>query len=247
MNLASLLLSSDPDLVRPLRTALAKHSIGVEVCVGPNAGSEILNSEHFDAVIVDCDDFQDGSDMLRDLRSTTANKSSVAVAVLNQRTTTAQAFLMGANFVIQKPVSALNATRCASAAVAMMTRERRRYYRHPQDFGVTAVFGKDETREAKATNISEGGMAVSFSEPLPSSGLTKISFFLPDMQAPMEFRADLAWADEEGRAGLRFVDLPKKAQEAIEDWMTRQLAMKVKASPAKPPNALSALAWKEKW
>jgi hypothetical protein len=63
----------------------------------------------------------------------------------------------------------------------------------------------------------------------------------------MEFRADLAWADEEGRAGLRFVDLPKKAQEAIEDWMTRQLAMKVKPMSAKPANALSALALKEKW
>lgn len=247
MSLASLLLSRDPDLVRPLRSALEKHSIGVEVCVGPNAGVEILNSEHFDAVIVDCDDLQGGTDMLRDLRNTSANKSSVAVAVLNQRTSTAQAFLMGANFVIQKPVSSLNASRCASAAVAMMTRERRRYYRHPLDFGVTAVFGKDEVREAKATNISEGGMAVAFSDPLPTSGLTKVSFFLPDMHAPMEFRADLAWADEEGRAGLRFVDLPKKAQEAIEDWMTRQLAMKVKATPAKPANALSALALKESW
>ncbi len=247
MNLASLLLSRDPDLVRPLRSALERHSIGVEVCVGPNAGVEILMSEHFDAVIVDCDDLQGGAEVLRDLRRMAANKSSVAVAVLNQRTTTSQAFQMGANFVIQKPVSTVNANRCASAAVAMMTRERRRYYRHPLDFAITAVFGKDEMREAKATNISEGGMAVRFSDPLPSCGLTKVSFLLPDMQSPLEFRADLAWADEEGRAGLRFVDLPKKAQEAIEDWLTRQLAMKAKPMIVKPANVLSALALKENW
>jgi len=247
MSLASLLLSRDPELVGPLRSALEKHSIGVEVCVGPNAGMEILLSEHYDAVIVDCDDFQGGSEVLRDMRGMTANKNSVAVAVLNQRTSTAQAFQMGANFVIQKPVSSVNATRCASAAVAMMTRERRRYYRHPLDFAVTAFFGKDERLEAKATNISEGGMAVSFSEPLPSSGLSKVSFFLPEMAAPLEFRADLAWADESGKAGLRFIDLPRKAQEAIEDWLTRQLAAKGKAASAKPLNALSALALKEKW
>jgi CheY-like chemotaxis protein len=247
MSLASLLLSRDPDLVGPLRSALEKHSIGVEVCVGPNAGMEILLSEHYDAVIVDCDDFQGGSEVLREMRGMTANKNSVAVAVLNQRTSTAQAFQMGANFVIQKPVSSVNATRCASAAVAMMTRERRRYYRHPLDFGVTAFFGKDERLEAKATNISEGGMAVSFNEPLPASGLSKVSFFLPEMAAPLEFRADLAWADESGKAGLRFVDLPRKAQEAIEDWLTRQLAMKTKPVSAKPQNALSALALKEKW
>lgn len=247
MSLASLLLSRDPDLVRPLRAALERHSIGVEVCVGPNAGMEILSTEHYDAVIVDCDDIPGGSELLRDLRSMAANKSSVAVAVLNQRTTTTQAFQMGANFVIQKPVSTVNATRCASAAVAMMTRERRRYYRHPLDFAVTAVFGKDEKREAKATNISEGGMAVSFSDPLPTSGLSRISFFLPDMPAPLEFRADLAWADEAGHAGLRFVDLPRKGQEAIEDWLTRQLANKTKPLIARPQNALSALALKENW
>src|SRR6266700_4282700 len=122
MSLASLLLSRDPDLVRPLRSALERYSIGVEVCIGPHAGIEILTSEHFDAVIVDCDDFEDGSKVLREMRSMSANKSSVAVAVVNKRTTTSQAFQMGANFVIQKPVTADNANRCTSAAVAMMTR-----------------------------------------------------------------------------------------------------------------------------
>ena len=247
MNLASLLLSRDQDLVRPLRSALERHSIGVEVCVGPNAGMEILATEHYDAVIVDCDDLPGASDILRDLRHLKANRTSVAVAVVNQSTTTSQAFQMGANFVIQKPVSNLNATRCASAAVAMMTRERRRYYRHPLNFGVTAVFGKDEVREANATNISEGGMAVCFGDALPASGLTRVSFFLPEMQAPLEFRAELAWADEAGHAGLRFVDLSKKAQEQIEDWLTRQLANKSKPMGQKPANALSALAMKENW
>src|SRR6202023_2225905 len=124
------------------------------------------------------------------------------------------------------PVPQLNPPRGASAAFGMMPRERRRYYRHPLDFTVTAIFGNDERLEAKATNISEGGMAVSFSEPLPASGLSKVSFVLPEMPAALEFRADLAWADESGQAGLRFVDLPRKAQEAIEDWLTRQVATK---------------------
>jgi CheY-like chemotaxis protein len=246
MSLASLLLSRDPELIQPLRSALERHSIGVEVCVGPNAGVEILTSEHFDAVIVDCDDLQGGAEVLRGLRRMVANKSSVAVAVLNQNTTTAQAFQMGANFVIQKPVSTVNAARCVSAAVSMMTRERRRYYRHPLDFGVTVVFGKDEMREAKATNLSEGGMAVWFSDPLPVCGLSKVSFFLPDMQAPLEFRAELAWADEAGHAGLRFVDLPRKTQAAIEDWMTRQLAMKSKPPNSRPLKVLGTLALQAK-
>ena len=236
LNLASLLVSRDPELVRPLRSAFERHSIGVEVCIGPHAGSEILLSEHYDAVIVDCDDLEGGLDLMRGLRSSSANKNSVAIAVLNQRTTTGQAFQMGANFVVQKPLSPVNATRCVSAAVAMMTRERRRYYRHPVEFLVTASFGKEEI-DVKATNISEGGMALQFSGPVPAGNLSKIWFRLPDMSSPLEFRADLAWADEEGHAGVRFVELPRKIQETIEDWLTRQASMKAKPLP--PQHVLS--------
>jgi CheY-like chemotaxis protein len=236
MSLASLLVSRDPELVQPLRNAFERHSIGVEVCVGPNAGTEILMSEHFDAVIVDCDDLVGGTDIMRGLRAMSANKNSVAIAVVHNVTTTGQAFQMGANFVIQKPVSPTNASRCASAAVAMMTRERRRYYRHPVEFPVTAWFGKDEV-EALASNVSEGGMALHFGSARPAGNLTKVMFNLPDLSSPFEFRADLAWADEEGIAGVRFVDVPRKAQETLEDWLTRQASMKTK--PAQMGHILS--------
>lgn len=228
LSLASLLVSRDPELVQPLRSAFERHSIGIEVCIGPNASTEILLSEHFDAVIVDCDDMDGGTEIMRALRGMSANKNTVAIAVVNQRTTTGQAFQMGANFVVQKPVSPVNASRCVSAAVAMMTRERRRYYRHQVEFPVTVSFGKEEV-EALASNVSEGGMALHFSAPPPTSNLTKVHFRLPDLSSPFEFRADLAWADEEGIAGIRFVEVPRKAQETLEDWLTRHSSTKTKA------------------
>jgi len=235
MSLASLLVSRDPELVQPLRSAFERHSIGVEVCIGPHAGTEILLSEHFDAVMVDCDDMDGGSDIMRGLRGMSANKNSVAIAIVNQGTTTGQAFQMGANFVIQKPVSSVNASRCVSAAVAMMTRERRRFYRHAVEFSVTVSFGKEQI-EALASNVSEGGMALHFSATRPAGNLTKVAFNLPDLSSPFEFRADLAWADEEGIAGVRFVDVPRKAQETLEDWLTRQAS---KSKPAEMEHVLS--------
>ena len=91
----------------------------------------------------------------------------------------------------------------------MMTRERRRYYRHPVEFPVTVSFGKEEI-EAQASNVSEGGMALHFSGTRPASNLTKVHFRLPDLSSPFEFRADLAWADEEGIAGIRFVEMARE-------------------------------------
>jgi hypothetical protein len=49
---------------------------------------------------------------------------------------------MRVNFVIQKPLSALNATRCFSAALNFMIREQRRYFRHPEEIGATLESGE---------------------------------------------------------------------------------------------------------
>jgi len=100
MQLESLLVCRDAEVVRVLRPTLEKLCIGVEVSAAAKSGSEVLSSAKFDAVIVDCDDLQGGIDVLRRLRQTPSNKTTVSFAILNGKTTTHQAFEMGANFVL---------------------------------------------------------------------------------------------------------------------------------------------------
>ena len=124
-------------------------SIDVEICHEARAGSDMLISDKFDAVIVDCDDLNGGLALLQGLRNTPSNKNSVAFAVLNgKRTTTQEAFGMGANFVLQKPISSLNASRCFHAALNFMLKERRRYFRQPVKMTVKVVLeGKTLERD----------------------------------------------------------------------------------------------------
>ena len=56
MTLDSLLLSQDPNLVRIVKPTLEKLSIDVDLCSEARAATDILISEKFDGVIVDCDD-----------------------------------------------------------------------------------------------------------------------------------------------------------------------------------------------
>jgi DNA-binding response OmpR family regulator len=153
MPLESLLLSRDGEVIRLLQSALEKLSIEVEVCCAVNSGHEILRTEKFDAIIVDCDDLVGGLRVLEGLRKTSSNKNSVTFAILNG-TTTQQAFQMGANFVLQKPISALNATRCFSAALNFMIREQRRYFRHPVEIAATLESADGQKLKATITNIS---------------------------------------------------------------------------------------------
>ena len=224
MALESLLLSRDAEVIRILRPTLEKLSITVEVCRGARSGNEILTSEKFDAVIVDCDDLQGGLDVLEGLRKGSSNKNSVAFAILNGQTTTHQAFALGANFVLQKPISQLNATRCFNAALEFMARERRRYFRHPVDFPITVVAGQDQQLKATATNLSEGGMAIRFRGKAPKSGISKVTFTVPGFSEAVETRAEIAWADGTGRAGIRFVEVPATSRRQLDHWLIERMA-----------------------
>lgn len=223
MTLDSLLLSQDPELVRVIRPTLEKLSIDVEVCHEARAGADILISDKFDAVIVDCDDLSGGLAVLQGLRNTPSNKNSVAFAILNgKKTTTQDAFGMGANFVLQKPISALNASRCFHAALNFMVKERRRYFRQPMKTQVKVEL-EGKTLNATSTNISEGGIALMLRDALPKGATPKLNFSLPGTDIHIEVAAEVAWVDFKGFAGFRFHTLAKSSQLLLEQWLDDQM------------------------
>jgi DNA-binding response OmpR family regulator len=223
MVLDSLVLSKDPEVLRVIRPTLEKLSIEVEICHEARAGADILISDKFDAVIVDCDDLNGGLAVLQGLKSTPSNKNSVAFAILNgKRTTTQEAFGMGANFVLQKPISALNAARCFHAALNFMVKERRRYFRQPVKMLVKVVVD-GKTLNATSTNISEGGMALMMRESLPKKSAPVLKFSLPGKKIHLEVEAEVAWIDVKGFAGFRFRNLPKNRQTELENWLDERM------------------------
>jgi len=223
MTLDSLILSTDPELVRVIRPTLEKLSIDVEICHEARAGVDILISDKFDAVIVDCDDLNGGLAILQGLRNTPSNKNSVAFAILNgKRTTTQEAFGMGANFVLQKPISVLNASRCFHAALNFMIKERRRYFRQPVKMQVKVVY-EGKTLTATSTNISEGGIALMLREAPPKGAAPHLKFSIPNSNIHMEVEAEVAWVDVKGLAGFRFHNVPESSQAELEQWLDDQI------------------------
>jgi DNA-binding response OmpR family regulator len=220
--LDSLLLSRDAEVFRVLRATLEKLSIEIEVCQEAKKASDILISQKFDAVIVDCDDMPGGVGVLEGLRATPSNKSSVTFAIVNERTSTQEAFGMGVNFVLHKPLSVLNTSRCFNAALSFMLRERRRYFRHPVKMPVCLVLDGKEIK-GESTNISEGGIALLLQHALPKNAAPRLQFTLPASGPALDVDTQVAWADLKGYVGLRFVNLPASSQELLEGWLTTQM------------------------
>jgi DNA-binding response OmpR family regulator len=220
--LESLLLSRDAEVFRVLRATLEKLSIEIEVCQEAKKASDILISEKFDAVIVDCDDMPGGVGVLEGLRATPSNKNSVTFAIVNERTSTQEAFGMGVNFVLHKPLSVLNTSRCFNAALSFMLRERRRYFRHPVKMPVCLVLDGKEIK-GESTNISEGGIALLLHHALPKNATPRLQFTLPASGPALDVNTEVAWADLKGYVGLRFLNLPASSQELLEGWLTTQM------------------------
>jgi hypothetical protein len=147
----------------------------------------------------------------------------VAFAVLNGKTSTQQAFQFGANFVLQKPLTPLHATRCFHAALNFMVRERRRYFRCPVEMQIRMSVPRAGDITASATNISEGGMALRVSAPLHKDTTVEVRFLLPGSKSSLELKGLVAWADTTGHAGIRFIEVPQSSQYQLEKWLTEQL------------------------
>jgi DNA-binding response OmpR family regulator len=238
--LESLLLSRDADVFRVLRPTLEKLSIEVEICQEARKASEILISEKFDAVIVDCDDLPGGVEVLEGLRATPSNKNSITFAIVNgKKTTTQQAFGMGVNFVLHKPLSVLNASRCFHAALGFMLRERRRYFRHPIKMLVNVVLDNKELK-ATSTNLSEGGIALLLHQALPKNATPRVRFTLPGTSLVLEVETEVAWADLKGLVGLRFLNVPNSSKELLEGWLNDQMEQQLPGSKEKLTGSGSA-------
>ena len=223
MNLDSLLITDDAALLGVLRPALEKISVNIEVCGSSKAGNDLLTNRKFDAVIIDCDDLQNGFDLLSALRQTRSNARSVTFAVVNGKTTTQEAFHSGANFVLQKPLTPLHAARCFNAALNFMVRERRRYYRHPVEFPLRIALPHNRELTATTTNVSEGGMAIRVLGKLPKDVRAQFRFTLPGMNISLDLKGQVAWADGTGHVGIRFVEVPQSSQYQLEKWLTDHL------------------------
>jgi len=229
MDLDTLLISQDAGLLGVLHPALEKISVNLQVCSDSRSGNALLAKRKFDAVIIDCDDLESGFDLLRNLRQTQSNAKSVAFAVVNGKTTTQEAFQSGANFVLQKPLTPLHASRCFNAALNFMVRERRRYFRHPVDMPLRISLPHNQELTATATNLSEGGMSIRTLGKLPRDVQAQFHFTLPGANVSLELRGQVAWTVGTGNAGIRFVEVPQSAQYQLEKWLTDRLQQEMPA------------------
>jgi TonB family protein len=105
MGYQALLFCPDEKAARAVTQVLSELDFNVIPCTEPFGAVKKLMGEHFDAVVVDCDNEQNATLLFKSARNTPANQSSLAVAVVEGQAGVAKAFRIGANLVLTKPIN----------------------------------------------------------------------------------------------------------------------------------------------
>ena len=105
MGYQALLFCPDEKTARTVTLVLNDLDFTVEPCTEPFAAVKKLMAQHFDAVVVDCDNEQNATLLFKSARNSSSNQSSLAVAVVEGQAGVAKAFRIGANLVLTKPIN----------------------------------------------------------------------------------------------------------------------------------------------
>jgi periplasmic protein TonB len=105
MHYQALLFCPDDKTARVVTQVLSELEFQVERCNEPFAAVKKLMVQHFDAIVVDCDNEQNATLLFKSARNSGSNSSALSVAVVEGQAGVAKAFRIGANLVLTKPIN----------------------------------------------------------------------------------------------------------------------------------------------
>jgi len=179
-------------------------SQGVEVTCVPNAAEALarIPENAPDLVFSEMDHVGDAAWLLNTVRPANGAASLLSVLLLSDESERAAALRLGAHFVLYQPVTLSQVQSVLLATRSLMSRERRRTTRVPIQIPVTLGWQDAENVEGILLDVSESGMDVLISKPVPNFTDLAFRFALPHRLAPVEGRGVVA-VDGRVRSTLR--------------------------------------------
>lgn len=216
----ALVVSNDVTVVEQLISGMQQFAIAAEVCSNAPSAATLINTRKFEAIIVDRA-LGDHVDVFERIRRSPSNGNSVVFAVVDSATE-AEGKIQP-NFVIQKPLDEKLVGSVLKAALGLIIRDYRRYFRCPVAVPVLIHLDSKAQIPCEMMNISEGGMAVTTTVIFDPGTAVKVEFALPTESRAFNIDAEICWCDKKGRAGLHFRAVLPDQQVLLQDWLSRKI------------------------
>jgi DNA-binding response OmpR family regulator len=105
MGYQALLFCTDDKLSRVASQVFSELEFAVDPVTEPFGAVKKLMAQHFDAIVVDCENEQNAALLFKSARNSNLNQGSLAIALVEGQAGVAKAYRIGANLVLTKPIN----------------------------------------------------------------------------------------------------------------------------------------------
>lgn len=222
MRQSAAVLCRDNSSLAILRSSLEDLGIELLACHSGQKALEQVVAGRCSTLIVDFD-LPGAEEVVRMAALLPAGQKPALLAVASRAWPgTGQAFHSGANRILYRPLeSELLKDALRDAAKPPVKSRERKAARFELKTIVYLEFD-NATHPAITIDISEHGLALQATEPVPMSSNLHFRCVLPGTDVTLQGHADVIWASDMGRAGLFFSKLAPASRKHLKQWLRKR-------------------------
>lgn len=218
MPLLALIVSPDQRSVSLLQEVLRELHVKAEICESATKADLLLRTRSVDAVLLD-GDMRDVATLIDALAQRKDGHQPRIIALLDAKADSGEAFQIGAHFVLYKPISRDRALVSLEFAFRSAGKDRRSQDRQPVHLATKVSCGAAESTPVTLLDLSPSGTTLLAQRRLPSDSKLYFEFQAPGQTAIVRMSGNLIWQDLQGRAGIRFANVPAASRKMLENWL----------------------------
>jgi TonB family protein len=247
MSYKALLFCPDEKTARTVTQVLSELDFQVEPCLEPFATVKRLTSEHFDALVVDCENEQNATLLFKSARNSGLNQASLSIAVVEGQTGVAKAFRIGANLVLTKPINVEQSKGTIRVARGLLRKSEAAKPAAPSTRADQATQSFASTPRAPISPVPTPGPSSTFEiepEPEPQPEATEAALLesMPDPAAGLGLAAASAQAARTNPWQPISQPMVSALRTAAEDTAQAESPAEIPPNPAFASSASSAAA-----
>ena len=216
-----MLVSNDSIVVEQLITSMQQFAIAADVCSDLPTALSLVSTRKFEAIVLDLTLGEQVIRVLERIRLSSSNSNSMIVAIVDSYP--GMELKTAPNFIIAKPLTETLVGSVLKAALGLIIRDYRRYFRCPLEIPVVIRMDGKAEIPCQMMNLSEGGLAVNATVTFDPGAQVKAGFTLPGKTTTFDIDAEICWCDKKGRAGVQFRTVSPEQKLQLQDWLSRKI------------------------
>jgi CheY-like chemotaxis protein len=214
-------LCRDKSSLAILRSSLEDLGIELLACHSGQQALEQVVSGRCSTLIVDFD-LPGAEEVIRMAALLPETQKPALLAVASRAWPgTGQAFHSGASRILYRPLESALLNDALRNAAKPAAKSQRRAARYELKTIVYLEFD-NATHPAITIDISDHGLALQATEPVPMSSNLHFRCVLPGTDCTLQGHADVIWASDKGRAGLFFSKLAPASRKHLKQWLRKR-------------------------